>query len=163
MYIGVVSDTHGRVESSRRAAELLTTCGKPLEAVFHCGDIGSPAVPPIFSAWKTHYVFGNVDDDEVALWEAVDAAGGACHGRFGEIEMEHVRIALLHGDDEPRLREAISGQKYDLILHGHTHRADHRYVDRTLVFNPGAVHRANPPSIAVVQLPELVFERLVLR
>ena len=157
MRIAVVSDTHGRVENARRAFRLLE--GFAPQALLHCGDIGSTGVVAEFP-WPSHYVFGNVDYDERVLRTAIESAGHVCHGRFGELELAGVKICLLHGDDFRRLQDAISGGKYALVCHGHTHVALNQIVGSTRVLNPGALHRANPHSIAIVALPELKVEIL---
>ena len=90
-----------------------------------------------------------------ALDAVIEAAGQKCHGRFGSLEAGGVGIAFLHGDDERRFREALDGGEWDMILYGHTHVARQSRVGRTLVLNPGAIYRANPRSIAVVELPAL--------
>ena len=153
MRIGVVSDTHGHVPFTRDAVRMLEQL--EVELVIHCGDVGSAEIVSLFSAWPTHFVLGNVDVDD-SQWDAViEAAGQKCHGRFGSLEAGGVGIAFLHGDDERRFREALDGGEWDMILYGHTHVARQSRVGRTLVLNPGAIYRANPRSIAVVELPAL--------
>ena len=65
-----------------------------------------------------------------------------------------MRIAFLHGDDSRLMRTTIGSGQWDLVCHGHTHVARQAWEGKTLVLNPGAIHRANPHSIAVVELPE---------
>ncbi|MGH7128791.1 MAG: YfcE family phosphodiesterase [Planctomycetaceae bacterium] len=153
MRIGIVSDTHGHVGFARLAVEVLKT--EQVECVLHCGDIGSVEIVPLFEAWPTHFVFGNVDRDEDRLRREIAAAGQTCHGRFGELEWDGVKIALLHSDDADRFHEAMFSGEYDLVCYGHTHQADQRQIGRTLVLNPGALYRATPHSLAVVELPSL--------
>jgi putative phosphoesterase len=123
--------------------------------VIHCGDIGSEDVVSLFTGWPAHFVLGNVDDDERGLRRAIEVAGHTFHGRFGELELCGKRIAFLHGDDSERFRAAIRSGDWDLVCYGHTHRAKQEFVDRTLVLNPGAVYRASPHSVAIVELPSL--------
>ena len=151
MLIGVVSDTHGQVRSTLQAIEMLKQFD--LEAVLHCGDIGSPAIIGLFSAWKTHFVFGNVDYDRETLEAEIAAAGQTSHGEFGDLDLADTKIALLHGDDTRRLRQTIESGAWQLVCHGHTHVAKAEHVGPTLILNPGAIHRANPHSIALVELP----------
>jgi len=151
--IGVVSDTHGHVGYTREAIRMLESL--EVEAVLHCGDIGSPEIVELFSAWPTHFVFGNVDRDATALEEAICTAGQTCHERFGRLELAGRRIAFLHGDDSALLEETIASGRWDLVCHGHTHVARRLERGATLVLNPGALYRAAPHSIAHVQLPEL--------
>jgi putative phosphoesterase len=153
MLIGIVSDTHGHVESTRAAVRMLESC--QVERVIHCGDIGSEEIVSLFEGWPTHFVFGNVDTDEARLRGAIKRAGQTCHDRFGELELDGRRIAFLHGDDGARLRQTIASRDYDLVCYGHTHVAEQHRDGKTLVLNPGALHRARPHSLAVVRLEEL--------
>ncbi len=153
MIIGIVSDTHGQIEYTRRAINVLESLD--VRQVLHCGDIGSPSIVPLFDGWPTHFVFGNVDHDEQGLRSGIEAAGQSCHGRFGSLELEGRRIALLHSDDGRRFRETIASDEWDLVCYGHTHVAEQHHEQRTLVLNPGALYRATPHSLAVVDLPEM--------
>jgi putative phosphoesterase len=154
MRIGVVSDTHGHLENALNAARMLESL--EVAEVLHCGDIGSPRVPAVFSRWPTHYVLGNVDhgDDEL-LAQAVMAAGGTFHGAFGDIHLGNRRIALLHSDDARRFRQVTMGGEYDLVCYGHSHLAEQHAEGNTLILNPGALYRANPHKIAVVDLESM--------
>jgi uncharacterized protein len=151
MLLGIVSDTHGDIPRTRAAARLLDSLG--VAAVIHCGDIGTPEVVSLFSAWPTHFVFGNCDHDRKSLARAIEQAGQTCHGTFGKLEFDGVRIAFLHGDDAEALREAIVGDCWDVVCHGHTHVVRQEQRGKTLVLNPGAIHRANPHTIATIELP----------
>jgi putative phosphoesterase len=126
-----------------------------VDVVLHCGDIGSMAVVELFSPWPTHFVFGNCDENLVRFAAEIAAAGQTCHGQFGDITLDGVRIALLHSHDRRQFRHAIDSGDYGLVCYGHTHVAA---IDRhgdTLVVNPGAIYRANPHSVAVVELPKV--------
>lgn len=150
MRIGVVSDTHGQETFTRDAVRMLAALD--VEVVLHCGDIGSTAVVGMFAEWPTHFVFGNVDNDALRLRSAIETAGQKCHDRFGRLQLAGRKIALLHGDDSARLRQTIEAGTWDLVCHGHTHVARNERRGPTLVLNPGAVYRANPHSIAYVDL-----------
>lgn len=156
MLLGVVSDTHGHVEYARDAARMLESI--EVEAVLHCGDIGSADVVKEFQAWPTHFVFGNVDYDVRPLRRAIAAAGQTCHERFGALELAGVSIAFLHGDDERALQEASTCGRYRLVCCGHTHVAKQERIGETLLLNPGALYRATPHSLAIVELPIVAAE-----
>lgn len=153
MLIGVVSDTHGHVEYTRAAIRILEGLG--VELVLHCGDIGSPAIVPLFAQWPTHFVFGNVDYDTESLRAAIEAAGQTCHHRFGELELAGKKVAFLHSDDGLLFDETIAGGKFDLVCYGHTHEAEQHLQGPTLVLNPGALYRATPHTLATVEFPGL--------
>lgn len=154
MRLGIVSDSHGHVELTRPAVRMLESLD--VQRVLHCGDIGSVAVVEMFAPWPTDFVFGNCDHDHVALLAAIEAAGQTCHGAFGALEIEGRRIALLHSDDRRRFQEAVHNGEWDLICYGHSHVAAIEQHGPTLVVNPGALYRANPHSLAVIELPELL-------
>jgi putative phosphoesterase len=158
MRVGVVSDTHGHLPSARRAAELLAE--REIEQVLHCGDIGSPEIVQIFSRWPGHYVFGNCDHDFTALRDAIELVEQTCHDEFGDFELAGCRIALVHGHDHRRFQQAVNSQAYRLVCYGHTHVPDLHFEGKTLVLNPGALFRANPRTIAILELPSLVVETI---
>ncbi len=153
MRLGLISDTHGHVELTRPAVRMFESLD--VDMVLHAGDIGAAEVVVLFAAWPTHFVFGNCDEDQRALREAVEAAGQTCHGEFGELNLAGVPIALLHSHDRRRFRATCDSGSYRLVCYGHTHVAA---IDRrgdTLIVNPGAIYRANPHSVAIVDLPEV--------
>jgi uncharacterized protein len=149
--LGIISDTHGHVELTRPAVRTFESVG--VDAVLHCGDIGSTGVVDLFAAWPAHFVFGNCDEDLEGFAQRIDRLGQTCHGLFGDLEFEGVKVALLHSHDGRRFRQAIESGEYDLVCYGHTHVAAIDRRGKTLVVNPGAIYRANPHSVAVVDLP----------
>ena len=151
MRLGVISDTHGHVELTRSAVRMLESL--EVDAVLHCGDIGSIAVVELFAKWPTHFVFGNCDENMGAFSAAIAKAGQTCHGVFGELEFDGLRVALLHSHERIRFRDAIDSGRYKLVCYGHTHVAAIDRRGETVVLNPGAIYRASPHSIAVVDLP----------
>jgi putative phosphoesterase len=151
--LGVISDTHGHVELTRPAVRMLESLD--VDAVLHCGDIGSMAVVELFAPWPTHFVFGNCDENTQAFATAINKAGQTCHGLFGDLEFDGLKVALLHSHERNRFREAIDGGKYRLVCYGHTHVAAIDQRDGTVVLNPGAIYRASPHSLAVVDLPKV--------
>ncbi len=152
MLLGVVSDTHGHTGFTMAAVRMLESL--EVQTVLHCGDIGSEDIVPLFAPWPTHFVLGNVDYPRF-LQAAIEEAGQHYHGRFAELELGGVSIAILHGDDEKRLAETIETGRFDLVCHGHTHKQRLERRGPTLVLNPGALYRTSQHSVAIVRLPEL--------
>ena len=151
--IGIISDTHGDVPNTRKAIRILESLGVGM--VIHCGDVGSPEIPPLFVQWPTHFVLGNVDKPGDDILAAIQQAGLVCHGRFGSLTVSGRSIAFLHSDDLRRFRETVDSGDWDLVCYGHTHRADQQTVGSTLVLNPGAISRARPASMAMVDLQRM--------
>ncbi len=153
MRLGIVSDSHGHLEHTLPAVRMLESLD--VQRVLHCGDIGTDEVVELFAPWPTDFVFGNCDYHREELETAIAATGQTCHGVFGELEIEGKRIALLHSDDRHKFREVIHSGEWDLVCYGHTHVSAIDRQGSTLIVNPGAMYRADPPSIAVVELPSL--------
>jgi uncharacterized protein len=156
MRIGVVSDTHGHVVNTLAAIRLLESL--EVVQVLHCGDIGTTEIPPLFKPWPTDFVFGNCDFAKDELTEAIHDAGKTCHGAFGDLEIASRRVALIHSDDHRKFHEVIRSGIYDLVCYGHSHVAKIEEVGRTMVLNPGALYRANPHSLAIVELETMQAE-----
>lgn len=160
MLLGVVSDTHGHTEFALEATRMLSAM--EVSKVIHCGDIGSTEIVSLFEAWPTHFVLGNVDHNAEQLRQAIEDAGQTYCGRFGSLEEADRKIAFLHGDDQRRLDAETQSGNWDLICSGHTHVAALETIGNTVALNPGAIYRANPRSIAVVELPTLQVHHINL-
>ena len=153
MRVGIISDTHGHVELTRPAVRMFESL--EVDRVLHCGDIGSPEVVELFEQWPTDFVFGNCDTDQKALQAAIEHAGQTSHGQFGEFELEGMRIALLTATNRGDSRPPSAAGEYQVVCYGHTHVAAIEQHGDTLVMNPGAIYRAKPHSVAVLELPQL--------
>jgi len=160
MRIAVVSDTHGHIGSTRAAMRLVAR--EQVGAVLHCGDIGSADVIALFAGLPAHFVFGNVDHDEAGLELAIDEAGQTCHSRFGSLELAGRKIAWLHSDDRDLFEETVSSGVWDLVCYGHTHVAEQHRAGPTLVLNPGALYRATPHTLAIVDLATMQARHLAV-
>jgi hypothetical protein len=125
-----------------------------VERVLHCGDVGSAEVVELFAPWPTDFVFGNCDTDTKLLRTSIEQAGQTCHGEFGEIELNGARIALVHSHDRRRFVGAVGSGRYQVVCYGHTHVAAIEERGETLLINPGAVYRASPHSVALLELPQ---------
>lgn len=147
MHLGILSDSHSNLKSVRQAIRLLESL--EIKTVLHCGDIADAETVRAFAGLETYFVFGNVDSARDVLRTTIEQIGGACCGEFGRMEFGGREIAFLHGDDARRLRDEEQSDRYDLLCYGHTHRAESHTTGRTLVLNPGALHRARPHTLAI--------------
>lgn len=150
--VGIISDTHGHADLTRPAVRMLESL--EVEVVLHCGDIGSAEVVALFAPWPTHFVLGNCDYNPQELAAAIQRAGQTYHGQFGDLEIDGVRIALLHSHDRRQFRQCIDSGDWQVVCYGHTHVAAVERRGETLLVNPGAIYRANPHSVAVLELPK---------
>jgi putative phosphoesterase len=156
MKVGILSDTHGNLGATAAAAQLMASAG--VEVVFHCGDIGGfdvlTELAGIFKplAVPVYAIFGNVDiySDE---WKFFPSNLGIhLLGRFGEVELDGRKVALLHGDNRTLFRQTVDGGKYDLVFSGHSHEIHDYRVGNTRCINPGAAGRSAPHTCAVLNL-----------
>jgi uncharacterized protein len=158
MKIGILSDTHGEVQCTQQAINVLTQLGVSL--LIHCGDIGSETIP-VCRGMRTHFVPGNIDDPK-QLRQVITDPQHTFHDRMGTLEIEGRRVAFLHGHDVKLLRSTIHSGEWDLVCHGHTHAFSSNMEGKTLVVNPGALARTSHPSLAVVELPSLEVTQIPL-
>jgi len=160
--LGVISDTHGLLNETVRAVQLFREHG--VQAIVHCGDIGSSAVVRAFQGIETHFVLGNMDGGSMdgereSLQFAAEETGNHFHDWFGSIELSGKRIAFAHGH-LPQFEEELGSGNWDLLCFGHTHVASLQMHGSTLLLNPGAFVRVFRPTVAIVTLPDMAVERL---
>ena len=148
MLIGILSDTHDRTDPMALAMQLLQSRGA--EYFIHCGDVGSPAVLDFLAGHKACFVWGNCDWDRLGLQRYAQSIDLACFGAFGELELGGKKIALIHGDDPVLKRRLLSEQQHDYLLQGHTHVRQDLRVGKMRIINPGALHRAHPKTVALL-------------
>ena len=158
MLIGILSDTHDRTEPTAAAMQLLQSRGA--EYFIHCGDVGSPAVLDFLAGHKACFVWGNCDWDRTGLERYARSIGIDCFGVFGELELDGKKFALIHGDDPVLKRRLLSEQRHDYLLQGHTHVRQDVRVGKMRIINPGALHRANPKTIALLDTAADLLEFL---
>jgi len=150
MKIGVLSDTHDRAEIIQAAIRLL--CGRGAELILHCGDIESPETVRLFTGVTTQFVFGNWDRSRMALNKAMREIGAVSHEGPGRIELAGKRIGWLHGHVRGERSKLEHSGELDFLFYGHSHRAEAHVTGKTLVLNPGALHRARPKTVALVDV-----------
>jgi putative phosphoesterase len=127
--IGVISDTHDRLDKVREAVALFNRL-KP-DRVVHCGDVVARFVLREMSGLSMPVVavYGNCDGDRDALLQQAEELGFALHnGPFG-FDLDGKRIVVSHKPLSPV-------PDCDFYLHGHTHRPRHQ-AGRPAIVNPG--------------------------
>ncbi len=151
--IGLLSDTHGYARTTATAVRLLRERGA--ERLIHLGDVGSEEVLDELVGIESHVVFGNCDHDPAGLGRYAEHLGIHVHHPLGTLSIADRQIAFTHGHMQHLLEFAIR-QGADYILHGHTHlRRDERIgIERGQrghrIINPGALHRAEVLSVALL-------------
>jgi hypothetical protein len=140
MLVGLIADTHDRLPMVEKAVKKLNE--ENVGLVLHAGDYVAPFVVPKFKDLKARLigVFGNNDGDRELLKRRFSEQKGLeIRGNFTEIIIDGVKIALLHGDEEELLKALIESESFDVVVHGHVHKAEVCWKGKTLVVNPGEV------------------------
>ena len=150
MRIGILSDTHDKLERTRIAVDLMMAAGA--ESLFHCGDLTRPSILEACAVAPLYFTLGNNDADAVTELKAAGKELGAiCVDWGGIIQLAEKRIGLFHGHLTTDRRRVMSFRP-DYLLSGHSHiRADNR-EDSVRRINPGALHRADHFTVAILDL-----------
>ncbi len=139
MLIGVLSDSHGRADTTARAVDALALGGA--EVLLHLGDLGSEQVIDELVGRKARIVFGNCDWDAEELDRYARLVGVQVDHPLGILEVHGRRVAFTHGHLGRAMNEALSAG-VDYLLHGHTHAVRDERRGSTRIINPGALFRA---------------------
>jgi putative phosphoesterase len=158
--IGLLSDSHGRTTTTRRAVEVLIKAG--VDCLIHLGDVGSLEVidellvpmpgnadnKPI----EVRLVFGNVDWDRDSMAQYATGLGLTVADPVGHFPLDAAgkrKLIFLHGDDALAMTAALAANPA-YLCHGHSHRPRDERSGATRIINPGALFRAQSYTVAVL-------------
>jgi len=139
MKIAIISDTHDNIPNLEKF--LNWAKNNEIETIIHGGDLCAPGtlkmvLAPGFSG-KIYLIHGNVSDRELLEKVAKEFENVEFFGDFGEIEVDHKKIAFVHRPEEGK-KLAESG-KYDLVFYGHNHKPWEEKIGKTRLINPGTL------------------------
>ncbi len=160
MRVGILSDSHGRFEVVRRAMSLFDA--HDVVHVIHCGDVGGIEVLEEMLPRPCHFVWGNCDLVDGAVRAFLQTVGLPDPASVPlRVELGGKRFAVFHGH-EREARRMADIEDADYLLHGHTHLRRDERVGALRVINPGALHRASPKTVAVLDVgtDDLTFHEL---
>lgn len=143
MKIGVMSDTHDRLETVELAIKVFQK--QKVKLIIHCGDWVSPFVPQYIYNLKPKLtipiksVFGNNEGDifrflkrqKSEKWN-IDFSRD-----IFDLLIEDKKIAVYHGHNSIITDSLMKSGCYNAIFTGHTHEALNKFYDKTLHLNPG--------------------------
>ena len=155
--IGLLSDSHGNVDITREAVDLLMDHGS--ELLIHLGDVESHLVLDQLAGLPARVVFGNCDDERDL----------AAYARAIDLQVDHPagmlslagdkRLGFTHGHHASALRSLVA-EKPDFIAHGHSHAVRDEKIDGIRYLNPGALHRATRYTVGLLRPQTDVYEVL---
>jgi putative phosphoesterase len=148
MLIGILSDTHDRLVRTKAAVATLEAAGA--QALLHCGDFVESEMLVPCAGLPCHFVFGN-NDSPTQLERAAKNLDITCLGWSGLIELDGKKIGLTHGHSLAEFRRLQAASPH-YILTGHSHIPHDYREGPTRYINPGALHRARPYTVALLDL-----------
>lgn len=158
--IGILSDSHDNMNALRKAVEFFNERG--VKAVLHAGDIISPFTVRAFEELKPklYFVFGNNDGDKLTLTKRFEEIGAVSCGDFGDLTIDGLHIALLHGTNEAMVKALARSGEFDVVIRGHTHEPNVKIIEGVTVINPGESSGvlSGKSTVAVLEIANLNFE-----
>ncbi len=155
--IGVMSDSHDNLTMIRRAVSIFNEASCDL--VVHAGDIVAPFAIKELAALdcRVKAVYGNVDGEKPGLKMAIEP--------FGEIQeapsvFSHAGREILLCHVNFPVPEYVASGRYDIVIFGHTHKAEIRRQGKTLAVNPGETGGwlTGKSSVALIDPERLAVE-----
>lgn len=162
--IGIISDSHDNINAIRKAVELFNE--KKVKAVLHAGDLVSPFTARAFKELesKLYFVFGNNDGDKVTLTKRFEEIGATSCGDFGDLTIDGLHIALLHGTNETLVKALAKSGEFDVVVRGHTHEPGVKIIEGVPVINPGEASGvlSEKSTVAILEISNLNIEIMQL-
>lgn len=148
MKIGVISDTHGLLDSS------VATHFAGVDHIFHGGDVGPYSllsrlerIAPLTA------VLGNTDDSSLGLRE------------FEVLTLGERKFLVMHIVDPDAMSHELQGlmdrMKPDVVIYGHTHQPRELRRDGVLFLNPGSAGKQRflqPRTVAILTISTTAME-----
>ena len=132
MKVGVISDTHDRLPTFRRAVAMFERLG--VEAILHAGDLIAPFAAKLIAAdavkVPVYCVYGNNDGEKAGLKKVLpQIVDGPLR-----IELAGKTIVMHHWIDWLKPNEMAGA---DIVITGHTHEIVNETRGGVLYLNPG--------------------------
>jgi len=150
MLIGLISDTH-IPDRAKEIPQKVIDSFKDVELILHAGDLTSPEV--IEELEKIAPV--------MAVQGNMDRVNGIKLPKARIIEVEELRIGLVHGEVYPRadtqqLLYLARELNADILVSGHSHQPKIEQIENVLLLNPGSpiVPRLADRTVMLLEINE---------
>lgn len=175
MLIGLISDTHDKLEGIDQAFQIFIS--KQVSLILHAGDWTLPSTVQYIANLSRQAnipvkgVLGNNDKELEAslrsstIYEGIEISTD----KVFVTDINKKNVAVYHGDDERIVNNLIQEQIYDILVVGHTHKVQQERIDSTFIINPGSTAFAKPVSttnvgsIAIFNVETSVAEIIYLQ
>ncbi len=129
-----MSDSHDHMDAIKTAVDVFNQA--EVELVIHAGDIIAPFTVKEFKKLKSPFeaIFGNNDGERNMLKVSYEEL--CVLEDFKELEVNGIKIAVIHGTTDALVDALRNSGKYDVVIRGHTHQMN-VLNGKTMVINPG--------------------------
>lgn len=144
MDIGIISDTHIS-EKRGKLNDKIFEVFKDVDLILHAGDITSKKVlNDLSSIAPVKAVLGNNDKLDLKKYEIINVC--------------NVKIILVHGHQTKDLYDFALKYNADIIISGHTHKANFEKHNNIYLINPGSASKPikSAASIAILKIKEKI-------
>lgn len=159
MKIGVLSDTHliSSLHAQRLAEKLMSGVFSDVDIILHAGDHVDQNLDNFFVPVEWYAVRGNLDQLLVHLPVK------------RRLTFNGTRIGMIHGwgQGDEIIRNVLASfadDMPDILVFGHSHLPECRWVGSTLLFNPGSPtdpRMAPAPTVGIIHLRDKPFGEII--
>lgn len=146
--IGIISDTHGLLR--QEVVDILQDC----ELILHGGDFGTEKILETLEQIAPVYAVRGNNDDWVEEPAPLHSSGQSCFlPETLSIELYGVRFFMVH--NKKMIPKDTS--TFDIIIYGHSHMYEEKYIGRQLWLNPGSCGPRRfmlPVTMALLEIAE---------
>jgi putative phosphoesterase len=131
MRIAVLADTH--VNKLEHLPKKIINALPTVDLIIHAGDFtDAQLLKELKEMREVKAVQGNMDSGELKAVLPTKEI----------VETKNRRIGITHGSGAPwgieeRVRKVFESDRIDIIVYGHSHRAQNKVINDILFFNPG--------------------------
>ncbi|MFQ5951501.1 MAG: metallophosphoesterase family protein [Candidatus Geothermarchaeales archaeon] len=148
--IGVISDTHIPTRS-RMIPEKVFDVFKDVDLIVHAGDlVNATVLKELKKLGPVVGVYGNMDPPEVRR-ELPEVK---------ELELHGKKLGIMHDpgvfSGRGRMERLAKERGFDVLIFGHTHRAQSEEKEGILYFNPGSATNPLPPFVTKPSVGKLM-------
>jgi len=138
--IGVLSDTHSKVDEAKKTIDFLVQNGA--EFIIHAGDICKVQTLEALKNCGVRYVavYGNNDASLVAYHNEYNLVKEPYYFKLAGLKFKLMHIPYYMSADA------------DVVVFGHTHEFKCEFVNDTLFLNPGEVCAREKPIVEFAML-----------
>jgi len=133
MKIGIISDTHSKINKAKKALNMLLENGA--EFIIHAGDIEMIETLDLLKNCGKKYiaVYGNNDAHLVQYHNDYNLVQEPYYFKLANLKFKLMHLPFYMNNDS------------DIIISGHTHKFHSEFKNNTLYLNPGEICARKKP------------------